>query len=268
MNIWSNIEVSLQDSEIEQINEFEESLGKLSENIKKVRELIRRFEVCHFKYKQHLNHIKDSIETLHPQIEPINIGLNHISKGEEALKNDKTGRSELAQQYVCSIMAWLEHDLQENSQYFNKALDQQIKIWLGNKNLEKKSLLRLLIARLLWDWESYEKYQHGGKNKELELQICRMDICHYSFPKHLDLIIQAIGRMEPLEDFEGCGSYNSEIKTYIEEQFSGICDYLKIKARNNQDRNDQIRIWLTASLAKTLKEQVRLKMSLPQLSSH
>jgi hypothetical protein len=35
-----------------------------------------------------------------------------------------------------------------------------------------------LLARLTWDWESYEKLQHGGRFKDIEFQACRMDICH------------------------------------------------------------------------------------------
>jgi hypothetical protein len=92
-----------------------------------------------------------------------------------------------------------------------------------------------------------------------------MDICHYAFPKHLDLVIQGIDRMEAIDNFEGCGSFNSEIKNYVEQQFLMLCDNLKPNANNNPEKNEQIKIWLIASLAKTLKEQVRLKLSLPEL---
>lgn len=54
MDSWSNIQISPQDSEIININEFEKNLGELPEKVKRIRELITRFEACHFKYKQHL----------------------------------------------------------------------------------------------------------------------------------------------------------------------------------------------------------------------
>jgi hypothetical protein len=269
MSYWSNIEISSQDSEIIEINNFEETLGELSENVQKIRELIRRFEVCHFKYKEHLKYIKDSILNLSPNIEPTNIGVNHISKGKDVLKNDKTGRSIVGQQYLYSLMDWLGGYLQENSEYFNYELNQQITKWLRDKNQDKERIVRLLVARLMWDWKSYEEYQHGGEYKELELQACRMDICHYAFPQHLDLLLQGIGKMEPIDNFEGCGSFNSEIKTYVEEQFSILCDYLKSNTnKNNSEQNKQIKIWLIASLAKTLKEQAGLKKSLPQSNEY
>jgi len=268
MSSWSNIEISPQDSEIIEINKFEETLGVLSENIQKIRELIRRFEVCHFKYKEHLKHINDSIQNLSPNIEPTHIGVNHISKGKDVLKNDKTGRSIPGQQYLYSLMDWLGGYPQENSEYFNNELNQQVTKWLGDKNQDKERIVRLLVARLMWDWRSYEEYQQGGGYKELELQACRMDICHYAFPKHLNLLLQAIGRMKPLDSFEGCGSFNSEIKTYVEEQFSILCDYLKFNTnKHKSEQNEQIKIWLTACLAKILKEQVGLKKSIPQLIS-
>jgi len=268
LSSWSNIEISPQDSEIIEIDKLEETIGNVSENVQKIRELIRRFEVCHFKYKKHLKHIKDSILKLNPNIEPTNIGANHISKGKDVLQNDKTGRSILGQQYLYSLMNWLGDNSQENLDCLNIALYQQITKWLGDKNPDKERLVRLLVARLVWDWKSYEEYRQRGEYKELKIQACKMDICHYAFPKHLDLLLQGLGRMEPTDNFEGCGSYNIDIKIYVEEQFSLLCDYLKSNTnKKNSEQNEQIKIWLFACLAKILKEQVGLKKSLPQLSS-
>jgi hypothetical protein len=269
MNYWSNIEISPQDSEVIEINKFEETLGELTENVQKVRELIRRFEVCHFKYKEHLKYIKDSILNLSPIIEPIKIGINHISKGKHVLKNDKTGRSIPGQQYLYSLMNWLGDYPQEDSEYFNNELNQQVVKWLGDKNQDKERIVRLLISRLMWDWKPFEEYQRGGEYKELELQASRMDICHYAFPKHLDLLLQGIGRMEPIDNFEGCGSFNSVIKTYVEGQFSILYDYLESHTnKNDSEKSEKIKLWLIVSLAKTLKEQVGLKKSLPQLNKY
>ena len=132
----------------------------------------------------------------------------------------------------------------------------------------KWTIVRLLIARLIWDWKVYEEYQQRGEYKELEIQACRMDICHYAFPNHLDLLLQGIGRMEPINNFEGCGSFNTNIKTYVEKQFSILCDYLKSNSnKKNLNQAEKIKLWLIACLAKTLKEQVGLKKSLHQLIS-
>jgi hypothetical protein len=268
MSVWSNIEISPQDSEIIEIDTFEETLGKISENVQKIRELITRFEVCHFKYQQHFKHIKDSILNLKPNVKPTQIGASHISKGKDVLNNDKTGRSILGQQYVNSLMKWLGDYSQENSNYFNNELNQQITKWLEDKNPDKERLVRLLIARLIWDWKAYEEYQQRGEYKNLEMQACRMDICHYAFPKHLNLLLQGIGRMEPIDNLEGCGSFNTDIKTYVEKQFSILCDYLKSNSNEKKlEHNGKIKLWLIACLAKTLKEQVGLKKSLPQLIS-
>jgi hypothetical protein len=268
MSAWSNIEISRHDSEINEIDKLEKTLGKVSENIQNIRELITRFEVCHFKYQQHFKHIKDSIRNLKPNVKPIQIGANHFSKGKDALNNDKTGRSKLGQQYVCSLMKWLGDYSPSNSNYFNNELNQQITTWLGNKNPNKERLVRLLIARLIWDWKAYEEHQQGGEYKELEMQACRMDICHYAFPKHLDLLLQGIGIMESIDNFEGCGSYNTDITAYVEKQFSILCDYLKSNTnRKNLEKNEKIKLWLIACFAKTLKELVGLKKSLPQLIS-
>jgi len=58
MKAWSNIQISPEDPEIIEINNLEKNLGKLSDKVCQIRELITRFEVCHFKYQQHLRKIK------------------------------------------------------------------------------------------------------------------------------------------------------------------------------------------------------------------
>jgi hypothetical protein len=115
---------------------------------------------------------------------------------------------------------------------------------------------------MVWDWESYEKLQAGDQNKELKFQACRMDICHYRFPENLDMLIQGIGALKPSGTFEGCGSYNSEIKGIIEAEFSALNEDLKKRSHASEpDKNELLKIWLIACLAKTLKEQVGLKQS-------
>lgn len=260
MNTWSNIEVSPRDPEILEIDNLQNKLGKLPQNISQIRELITRFEVCHFKYREHLDKIKKSILSLHPSVVPSKIGANHIQHGENAWRNDSTGRSLIGQQYLWAIRIWLDNGSpREFSEHGNKQLGQQVQKWLGTKSLDKIQLVRLLLARLTWDWKSYEE-QQGGEFQDIEYQASRMDICHYAFPKNLNLLLQAIGKMTPVRKFEGCGAYDTSIKTYIEKQFSILNDMLlSMSEAESHDKHDLIRMWLIACLAKTLKEQTGLK---------
>ncbi len=260
MEAWSNIQISPQDPEINRINKLEKDLGKLGDEVYRIRELITRFEVCHFKYQQHLRKIKDSIINLQPETDPAKIGINHIQHGEDAWTNDTTGRSLAGQQYLWAIREWSGNGPREKiPDYYNKKLGKQIQLWLGEKTPDKLRLVRLLVARMTWDWESYEELQHGGEYKDLELQVCSMDICHYAFPKNLDLLLKGIGEMRPVEKFEGCGSFDNNIKSFIENKFSILNDMLKsLTDGGKSDKNKLIKIWLIASLAKTIKEQVNL----------
>lgn len=265
MNPWSNIEISFNDPEIIEIDEFEKSLGDMSVNVRQIRELITRFEVCHFKYQNHIKNIIKSVSDLHPVVEPSKIGSNHIHKGENIWMNDKTKRSLLGQQYLWALIDWLGDNLQvKDSVYYNHELSRQIAKRLGNKNPDKERLVRLLIARLTWNWKSYEELKQGKEYKKLELQACRIDICHYTFPKNLDLLLQGIGEMKPVEAFEGCGSLDSGIKTYIEKEFSNLSDLLKsITGVSIPDKNELIKAWLISCFLKTLKEQVGLTKPIP-----
>lgn len=260
MKAWSNIEITPQDSEIIKINSFEKKLGELPYKVIQIRELITRFEVCHFKYQQHIKKIKDSIVKLQPVTNPNIIGKNHVKNGEDTWKNDKTGRSLIGQQYIWALQKWLEDDslIKESSQY-NKKQGQQIEILLRDRNPIKKRLIRLLLARLTWNWKLYEELQHGKEHKDLELQVCRMDICRYNFPTNLDILLQAIGEMKVSDKFEGCGSFNAYIKTCIKKELSILNKWLKsfvIDGKSNKE--ELIKAWLIACLAKTLKEQVNL----------
>ena len=262
MNAWSNLQISPKDLEIIKINNLEKRLGKLPDKINKIRELIMRFEVCHFKYQQHLKKIKDSIIDLEPNVDTTEIGKNHIRHGENVLNKDTTGKSLIGQQYVWALKEWLDDNPRnEISDSYDKMLGQQIRKWLGDKNPDKIQLVRLLLARLTWDWASYEKFKHGGKLKDIEFQACRMDICHYAFPKNLDLLLQGIGQMKAVKEkeFEGCGSYDTNIKAYLEKEFLDLNDELKyLKINDSLNRNNLIKAWLVACLAKTIKENINI----------
>ena len=241
MNAWSNIEFSCPDSEINKIDKLEKTLGQIPAHVTKIRELITRFEVCHFKFKQHFKNIKESIMSLQPTINPNHIGSNHIHKGKDAWKNDKTGRSVLGQQYLCALNSWLGDDSQHKSlDNAEIELVQQVSNWLKNKTPEKERLVRLLTARLTWNWKLYDELQIGGDLEQLEQQVCRMDICHYAFPRNLDCLLQSIGSLKPVKKFEGCGSYDKDIKTYIDTELLKLCDWLKTNSGSNKFRIKKI----------------------------
>ncbi len=271
MKAWSNIQISPQDPEIVKINHLEKTLGDLPDKVYKIRDLITRFEVCHFKYRQHLRKINDSILDLEPGVDTAKIGINHIRHGERVLNSDTTGKSLTGQQYVWAVKEWLNDDQpDEISGKYDKTLGKEIHKRLGDKNPDKIRLVRLLLARLTWDWESYEKWQQGGEFRDIELQAGRMDICHYAFPKNLDLLLQGIGQMKAVreEEFEGCGSYNTGIKACLEKEFLDLNDQLKtLKINTGPDRNNLIRAWLVACLAKTIKENIKIAVPVTDIEN-
>jgi hypothetical protein len=260
MKLWSNIETNANDPEIAEIDKIETLLVEIPRNVIQIRELITGFEVCHFKYLQHIKYIKKSIKNLHPNIELQRIGAHHIRQADVEWKKDKTGRSFTGQQDVIAIEKWIDTGYGAVG-HENMDARFEKKIWnrLGKKEPEKERLAKLLIARLKWDWESYEKLLKGDENDELEYQVCRMDICHYNFPVNMDSIIEAIGKLQPVKGFEGCGSYSGEIKDIIEKEVKQLNMQLDTLNADTDLNIDQLsRKWLIASFAKTLKEQAGL----------
>jgi hypothetical protein len=258
MEPWTNISVSPQDSEIAKINDLGISLGSLPDSYQKIRELITRFEVCHFKYKKHIQVIKDAILNLSLELNPEDIGKWHIRAGEEAWKKDGTGRSALGQQYLWVFNEWMNDDKGiERPKEYNEVLRQDILKWLGDRNEDTIRLVRLLIARLTWDWKSLEEFQVGESFEQLEMQICKMDVCHYAFSTNLNALLMGIGQLKAVEEFEGCGSFNNEIQESSKEELTILFDLLKSYI-SLSEKEDQIRAWLIASLMKTLKAQADL----------
>lgn len=265
---WSNIECAADDPEIIAINKLESSLGTLSEEILQIRRLITGFEVCHFKYQKHLEHLRESILTLQPVIDPDKVGSRHIRMGEDAWKSDETGRCLQGQQYLWILRGWLgEGDPSGDPVAYDRILEERVTAGLGEKDPAKDRLVRLLIARMVWDWESYEQLLQAEGHKELEFQVCRMDVCHYAFPENMERVLKGIGALKPVGKFEGCGSFNPEIKSHIETAFLRLNKGTRSGSEGDPPGSESlVREWLTACLAKTLKEQVGLPHPLKVLA--
>jgi hypothetical protein len=259
MDPWANIEVPADDPEIGRIDRIHGSVGTIPGNVIQIRELISGFEVCHFKFQQHLIYLKEAISKLETSLTLEKIGANHIRNGEDAWRKDKTGRSRLGQEYIRAMKSWLGEDPGTGIKGGNQQLDRQLQQWLGRPQPEKERLVRLLIARMLWDWKLYERFKSGEDNRELEYQVCRMDICHYDFPENLVRVIKAIGKLEPDDAFEGCGSFNLHIRSVAKQEFLVLNDSLKsLLSAELPSKQELMKAWLTACLAKTIKEQVKL----------
>ncbi|MCY1720014.1 hypothetical protein OU798_06650 [Prolixibacteraceae bacterium Z1-6] len=260
MDYWSNIEASANDPELLKIDAFEAQLGGIPDGVYKIRELITRFEICHFKYQKHLQKIKESILKLEPLVTPDTIGRYHIQHGETVWEKDSTGKSLLGQQYVWAIKHWLGHITSKNlPKQSDKKLVKQVANYLGVKDEMKIRLVRLLLARLTWDWKLYEEMKQDDKYKDLEFQVCRMDICHYAFPGNFDNLLRAVGKLQALDNFEGCGTCNAFIKEFVEQELQVLNGLLKsFTNKNLTDKKSWTQGWLFACLVKTLKEQTGL----------
>lgn len=262
MDAWANIETTPDDPEVRFINDFEKRIGNIPHNVRRVRKLISGFEVCHFKCERHMDIIKNSIHKLMPGINPESIGAQHIRNEEDAWRKERSGRSHLGQNYVLALEKWLDRDPAGNT-HPDEELDQDIARWLGQKEPEKERLVSLAIARLKWDWDSYGKLTGGKMNRELETQVCRLDICHYNFPKIIDNTLMGIGKLKPVEKFEGCGSYNEEIREIFLHELKSLNGMLQSQDdRKPTSRDDSLRKWLWFCLAKTIKEQAGITIPL------
>jgi hypothetical protein len=263
VDAWANIVVSEDDPEIAAIDELERGLGELPDPILGVRQLITRFEACHFKARRHYRHILDSIEALRPAVSASEIGAAHPRHGPAATAGDATGRARMGEQYVAALRRWL--DAGDRSADPPERSGPPVSVWLGTRSGVKERLVRLLLARLLY--KPLDDYLEGGDLAALEYQAMATDICCYAFPDNLERVIQAIGRLEALPEFDGCGTSTPEIDAFLSSEVERLLDRLRHEVpAPDPDADDRrrIRLWLVACLAKTLKEQGRISVPLPR----
>lgn len=263
---WSNIEADENDSEIELINSMESSLKPLPRNIFQIRELITRLEICHFKCREHIGHIKESILELSPYIIPENIGICHIRNGEAKSCKEQSGRSIKGQKYIWALKKWLNPRFYTQNIKYDVEFNYEVFEYLGKRNPLKDDLVRMLIARLTWDWKALKELSYLHNQSDLEAQISRVDICHHNFPDNINKVLVAIGKNRAADDFMGCGLFSDEIKTVIMGEFLDSCKILKAVTEDNKDNGEKAyKVWLTASLMKTLKEQIELDIDISEL---
>ncbi len=269
MDSWMNIDIASDDIEKIKIDQLQSSLGELPEPVIRVRELITRFEVCHFKYQRHYYIILDSIRSLKPVIEIDKIGLSHPRHKDTNWKYEPSGRSRDAKMHIQALYKWI--GLVENSQEETFGLEfielkEKINSWLGRKNEKKDKLVHMLISRLMW--ESVEPYRSGGELYELEYQIEATDICNYAFPENIHNVIKAIGKMEPAKEFDGCGTCNVEIYSFLNIEFKKLCNWLNDDTSGVEKFlgiKEPIKIWLVLCLAKTIKTDLHIKDPIAKL---
>ena len=68
------------------------------------------------------------------------------------------------------------------------------------------------------------------------------------------------------KEFEGCGSYNDNIKAYLEKEFLNLNNMLRSLINTSKsEKNDFVKAWLIACLSKTIKENINLSMPITDI---
>ncbi len=256
---WPNIEYDTGDPEIQKIDQLGLMLEPKPENVTKIRSLIKHFEVCHFKYKHHIDIINTSIDLLVPQVDPETIGIKHPRKNDTDTDSVTNKRNKTGRMYINLLRLWLDNEELEDTDPHAISMFNDIQKWLGERAPEKIRNVQMLIVRLTWDWESLEEINKVHMNRELEDQIMKVDICHYAFQGNLKSLIKAIGKNQPADDFEGCASCSEKRRPYFEKEFRFLLKKCKKLEQSLQSGgNSLMKAWLRLSFAKVIKEQINL----------
>lgn len=266
---WSNLVLQPDDEEITWIHQLERQAMPIPPVAAAIRELITRFEICHFKAERHIARIVEAIGTLSLDFKPANIGQAHPKSGESAWQGEKTGRSRQGQEFIWALQMWLDdaHASDKDHRRVPSAFLEEVTRALGPCDARKRLLVSALLNRLLLRAGRQPlPPELGGFWEPVE----RTDICHYAFPSNLWQMLGSVGKLEPPSDFAGCGSCDDAQRRMAQEHFRALCAWLRAEPgllENRLGNRSPVKTWLVASLAKTLKEQVCLSETLPSENS-
>lgn len=268
--VWQNVVLAENDPQVDWIRELEARARPIPEVAWAIRELITRLEVCHFKWERHVERIVAAIREMQLPLDPRTIGRAHPRCGPEAWRLDPTGRSRRAQEYIRSLEAWLA-GVEKPSNPRNltdRPTWGDTRPWvneaLGLPNPRKIRMVEALVDRLvLREGREPLPPEYGAFGEQIE----RTDICLDEFPRNLERMITAIGRQQPVEDFIGCGSFDETRRAQVRGHYLTLVHWLAGRETKPPSltlgTGTPVRIWLVASLAKTLKAMVSLPDPLP-----
>jgi len=214
---WANIGLIEPDEEVTALWKLQQALLLPAPSARRIRELITRLKICHFKFPRHLQRIMAAIGTMRWELDLAQIGQAHPRKGPQASLMDTTGRSQQAESFIAALEGWLAGQSPETE------VAEEVWAALGSQDDQKVSLVAALARQLRWQYEA------GSLGPELSLwdyQLRRTHQCHYTFPQNVRRLIEAIGRGKPLEEFEGCGSFSSENLALARSTIEGLYAWL------------------------------------------
>jgi len=257
---WANLGLDQPDAEIGEIHRMELRAHPLPPVALRIRELITRLEICHFKVARHIGRIVEAIGSLRLDLNPADIGRAHPRCGEYAWRNDRTGVSRRGQEYIWALQMWLADTAssEADSRRVPRELAERVNGALGNKNASKVRLVSALVDRLVLRADRQPLPPELGS---FWLQIEATDICHYAFPVNLERMIEGIGRLQPVPEFVGCGSFDEARRELAREAVRALRVWLRGEPSRLADQlgdRTPLKAWLVACLAKTLKELTHL----------
>jgi len=198
---WANIGLAEPDDEVAALWEWEQRLEWPPSSAQITRELISRLQICHFKFPRHVGKIIEAIGAMRSPVDPDQIGRTHPRYGPQASQADAAGRSSEAERFIAALEIWLAGHPPRTS------VGEVITAALGDRSHLKEQLVSALSRQLR------RQHRAGDLGPELgswDYQIRCTHQCHHTFPQNVHRILEAIGRGEPVEEFEGCGTFDAE----------------------------------------------------------
>lgn len=262
---WSNVVLQPDDKGIQWIHRLEQRAQPIPPPAWAIRELITRLAICHFKVERHIGRILEAIRSLSLDFVPASIGSTHPKSGEQAWLKDKTGRSRQGQEFIWALRLWLLDTpcATDDPRAIPPSLIANVQLALGPGDANKRLLVAALVNRLVL---KSDREPLPAELTEFWVQVEATDICHYTFPANLERMIESIGNLEPARSFVGCGSCDDARSEMARVHVSAICSWLRGERDTLEiqlGERSPVRMWLAASLAKTLKELAGLPGPLP-----
>lgn len=262
---WENTGATKLDEDMLILAELERGLASPVEQIASIRALISSWQLCHFKSARRLARLVYIIGAL-----DIDTDLSGMERMLPLAHNtNPPQRNQLIGDQISALQGWLDNRNLLHYMPEGRPVAQEVYRLLGKRSPVKDAQVEWLITVLPWGAEKdFPSGEFSAETKRIYEQISAIRACSYFYFEQFPELLRAIGDGIPSEFFPACCAFDQDLLEIAKNYYLALWQWIhpgkeagtiKKEFRKVKDllgERSKPKLWLTASLAKTIWGQV------------
>jgi hypothetical protein len=262
---WENTGTTQLDEDMLVLRELERRLSPLTEQITSIRALIASWRLCHFKSARRLARLIYIIGAL-----DIETDLSGMERTLPFANNaNPPQRNQLIGDQIGALQGWLDNRNLLHYMPEARPVAQEVYRLLGKRSPVKDAQVEWLITVLPWGAErDFPSGEFSAETGRIYEQISATRACSYFYFEQFPKLMRAIGDGLPIGFFPACGGFDQDLLDIAKNYYLALWQWIhsgkevaniKKEFRRVKDllgERSEPKLWLTASLAKTIWGQV------------